>query len=588
MAATALERRLRRRRRTRVVIVAAAIGLAAAGWIGVRGVLAAGELREVQAAATGLRAALQQRDVDAVQVALSDIGEHAARAEQLTGDPVWGLASSLPGVGTNFQAVHAAAAGAATAVPALDDVLATPGLGETIAGGDIGALAGVLRDASPALGRAATTLRATAADLDGIDESALLPPIRDGLSTLQTVLRPAADSISAAAEASRWVPSMLGVDGTREVLVSVQNSAELRAGGGLTGTFLLLEAREGRLEVREHTDSSNFAPRRVPVIELPASVSELYGDVVGTYVQNATMTPDFELSARLMRTWWQSSTGSEPDAVVAVDPVVLRSLLTATGPVHLSGGATVDAAGFVQAVLVDPYLHSSTDEQTALQREVVSAVVTRLLSGDVDVASVLGAIGDAVADGRVSVWSAHEDEQRHLREGPLSGMRARQLTGTGDVFSVLLNDATTTKLDSYLDMAVGVVSSGCRPDGRAEVVVEVRLHNNAPPEARGYPGSMTGMYNPASPGDIVTDVGVAAPPGWFFGSVDDGTAAVPSRQVVDAGVPTSVARSTLAPGDAQSLRFRFIAPDDAEIAPRVIHTPLLRDVAQLEPGAACA
>ncbi|MDF2562945.1 MAG: hypothetical protein K0R99_4391, partial [Microbacterium sp.] len=165
MAATALERRLRRRRRTRVVIVAAAIGLAAAGWIGVRGVLAAGELREVQAAATGLRAALQQRDVDAVQVALSDIGEHAARAEQLTGDPVWGLASSLPGVGTNFQAVHAAAAGAATAVPALDDVLATPGLGETIAGGDIGALAGVLRDASPALGRAATTLRATAADL---------------------------------------------------------------------------------------------------------------------------------------------------------------------------------------------------------------------------------------------------------------------------------------------------------------------------------------------------------------------------------------------------------------------------------------
>lgn len=588
MRSVAPERRRRRRRRALAALVLGLAVVAVGGWLGVRGALAASELRQVQAAAPDVRAALDQRDVGHLRDALAPIAEHATRASDLTSDPLWSFVSALPWVGENARAVHVAARGLSDVTASLDAVLATPGLDEVVGHGDVGAVPRVLEAAAPALRLAATRASDAAGEAGGVDRSALVPPIRDAVSELSDVLSPAATSLSTAADTAQWLPSMLGTRGPRDILVAVQNTAEVRAGGGLTGTFLLLRVDDGRMQLVEHADSSAFAATRSPVAELPASLEQMYGDVVGTYVQNATMTSDFDASARLMSAWWQQHTGDVPDAVIAVDPVVLQSLLEATGPVALPTGASIDAAGFIDSILVAPYLDSSSDDQTGLQRAAVSAVVSRAVSGDLDLATALSGIGRAVSEGRISVWSAHEGEQRFLQTGPLAGIRARQLDGDDDTFAVLVNDATTGKLDSYLEMSVGATTASCRPDGRSDVVVEVQLRNVAPPDARGYPESMTGQFNPAAPGDLVTDVAVAAPPGWFFGAVESAGAVVPSRQVVDGELPTSLGRLTLAPGASGTLRFHFVAPTSDPVDPQLIHTPLLREVVTTVPEGTCA
>ena len=67
-------------------------------------------------------------------------------------------------------------------------------------------------------------------------------------------------------------------------------------------------------------------------MELPTELTALYGPTFGRYVTNITVTPDFDLSARLASAWWQTLAQPAPDAIVSIDPIVLRALLRITGP----------------------------------------------------------------------------------------------------------------------------------------------------------------------------------------------------------------------------------------------------------------
>lgn len=576
-------------RRARVVVPVCVVLLllAVAGWLGVRGAMAAGELRQLQGVATDLQRAASDRDVTAVRDLVERADGHATRAHDLTSDPVWRVAEALPVLGENARAVRVVSGGVADlagAVIPLFDAIEGAGSGSVGIAGAVDLLGGAEEDLVDAAHAARTADGAIAA----LDVSALIDPLADGVRAVGEAAAAAASWTSAASDAAGWLPPMLGADGPRSILVVVQNPAELRAGGGLTGSFVLLEAHDGRIEIADHVDSSSFPAAQAPVADLPESARALYGDVLGTYVQNASMTPDFALTAQLATAWWATHSGVEPDAVVSIDPIVLQGLLVATGPAPLPDGSSLSAANLVDRVLVQPYLTSGNAEQSEFQRAATLAVFDRLLSGQLDPLAAARGLGAAVEEGRISVRSTHAEEQARLDDTPLAGTRARQLASEGDAFAVLLNDATTAKLDSFLEMGLGVREQSCRDDGRFEVVVSVRLQSDVPPEGADYPILMTGIRNPAMPGDLVTDVAVAAPEGWFFGGVTRGGAADASTDVVDGGLPTSVARLTLAPGESDTLQFRFIAAEPGDVDPVLVHTPMIRPVVEAPVGVPCS
>lgn len=563
-----------------MLILAIGVGivvLVAAAWVVTRGLLAKSELERVGALAVSFEQAIGDRDLDAVLATGQSIGEAASHAADLTSDPLWRATEIVPLLGANTAAVRITSTEVASMSASVIDVLRVAA--RQSESGAAGVDVHLISEARLPLEHAATTFTDAAEALGALRDEPLIGPLADGVDRVTELVEIAAPAFEGAAATASVLPDMLGADGERHILLMLQNPAELRTGGGLTGWFALFAASDGGVRMVDQADSSQFSRSADPIIALPQPTEAMYGDVVGRHVQNASMASDFALTARLASAWWATRSATPVDAVVSVDPRVIQALLGMTGPVTLGDGTEVNADNMTQVMLVDPYLALTADEQTDVQSEAAQAVFDRVFTEQIDLPSWIGAMSAPIADGRVSIWSAHPREQRVIEAGPLGGALARHDQAGETAFALYLNDATTGKMGSFLDVAASVGVVTCRQDGRAEVAVRVTTTSVAPAAARDYPVSMTGAANPGKAGDILTNVSVAAPQGWFVGATHaDGRPATVSTATVD-GHPTAMARTVLAPGAATTLEFRFIAPSvDPVDTPSLLHTPTLRDV----------
>jgi len=551
--------------------------LLALGWLATRVASAALGLSQVAEAVPTLSAAAQAEDLAGLGGALDGLRADTHAAADAVADPLWAVAETMPLIGGDFAAVAAVARQTDAVVGEMVQVadaalsLAAPNEDALV---DVSALAA----AHAPIARAAAALVTAHGTLGDIDAAALLlPPVTRGVAALQDAVTAAEPVMTGLADATAVLPGILGADGPRTVLVVIQNNAELRSGGGITGSFALLTADGGRVSLVDQADSSEFAHTAAPVADVPAGTTALYGDVVGRFVQNASMTTDFTLTATLASRWWQDRGGAAPDAVLSIDPLVVRALLAVTGPVTLPDGSSLAADNLVQRLLVDPYLTLDPAAQTVFLQSATRALFQRLSAGGVDAMAWTRALAGPVAEGRVSLWSAHAQEQAVLAETVLAGPAARHRAAGGDAFAVYFNDATGGKMGSFLHVDIATGAAVCRADGRAEVDVTLTMSSSAPADAfPGLPLSMTGggLWGTAW-GDIGTNVSVAAPAGWFVGAVQKNEVAEPAVDAVDVGFPTVVAQVNLSPGEVNTLSFRFTAPEPGDASPTLLHTPML-------------
>lgn len=570
----------RRRVIVRSIVLSVIIAvLAAAAWVVVRGVLAAQELRAIDALAGDVQTALTENDTDGLIIALDTIGEHAAQAASLTSDPVWRAAELVPAAGPNLVAARVSAEQADAVVSGVALPLAAT-VRELAAGIrlDDGRIdLDLLVRAHAAVRPASATLTAARAAIDDVDTAALVSPLRAGVEQLRTLLDDAAPLLQAADEAGTILPSLLGADGPRTILVAAQNNAELRTGGGIMGSFAEIRADNGSLTLVDQTDSQDFTWTTDPVIAVPESTTSLYSDVVGRFVQNASTTPDFAVTADLVTAWWTSIGRTAPDVVVSIDPIVLREILRATGPLPFLGGE-LTADNMVDTLLVEPYVRYSSDEQTAIFEEAVELLFDRVTSSDIDLMTLAGALAAPVEQGRVSVWSAHGAEQAVLAASDLAGPAARHRAAGSDAVAVYFNDATGAKLDTLLDVQIAAGTATCRADGLVDLSVRVTLTSEVhAAQVASWPTSVTGggLWGFA-PGQIATIVSVAAPEGFFDAGVTVDGERVAAAFATDAGFPTSAQLVELSPGTSSTTEFRFTGPEGSTVD-TVLSTPMLRD-----------
>lgn len=537
--------------------------IAAFGWLALRVATAGMELMAVSAAGRELVAAVESGDPAAAAAAARTTGAHARAAAAATADPLWPVAEQLPWFGDDLRVVRVLA----THAGALSDNVVEPVL-DLI---DTGAAADPERFAA-AVGDARSTARAAADTVAEIDTTDLIAPIRDAALTSRDLLT----GLSSAVDSTAALTAFLGAATAegRSVLVALQNPAELRTGGGITGSFVLLRAHDGDIELVEQADSSQFPAREAGIVEQPDSRARLYGDVVARFVQNASMPVDFAETAGLARAWWQSRGGEPPDAILSLDPLALRGLLAATGPVALGDGTELTADNLVQRIVVEPYRQFDSDAQTVFLQSVSIALFDRLRTLDIEPLTWLRALSGPVAEGRIALWSADPDVQRAIDGTALAGPGGRLAAAGPGAFGVFFNDATGGKMDTFLhtDMAIDAT---CRADGLAEVRVSLTMSSSAPDPAELTP-HMTGngLFGTAV-GDIGTSVSVVAPPDSYFGGVTKDGERELSVDVVDAGRPTSLVRINLSPAEMNVVEFRFIVAAPHDLA--VVHTPLINE-----------
>ncbi|MBA2774339.1 MAG: DUF4012 domain-containing protein [Nocardioidaceae bacterium] len=79
-----------------------------------------------------------------------------------------------------------------------------------------------------------------------------------------------------AVRAVKLLPPMLGPDGPRSYLVMFQNTAELRAAGGIPGAIAIIRAAGGKLRLTQQGDAGSLGSYRWPVLPLAVNGKKGY------------------------------------------------------------------------------------------------------------------------------------------------------------------------------------------------------------------------------------------------------------------------------------------------------------------------
>ncbi len=478
-----------------VLIVLAAV---AAAWIGVRGAMAYGHLNDArQTAAT---AAEVLRDPSAAAALVADLSADTRAARELTSDPVWTAAESLPWLGPQLDAVGSVAAAiddvASEALSPLTEVAAEFSIDDLrpVDGKlDLAAfssISGAARSGADGIARAAASVSA-------IDDAGLLAPVRAAVTEVADLLDGTAQTTDALARATTLLPAMLGEQGPRNYLIVFQNNAEWRSLGGIVGAMAVIHTEDGTLSLTEQGSSSDFRRYAEPVLPLSPEIVGIYGTRPAQWIQNVTQVPDFSLTGQLAREMWLREKGLAVDGVISMDPVALSYLLAATGPVDLPTGDQLTAENAVGLLLNEVYLrYENPADQDAFFASAAAAVFAKVAAGAADPTALVAALSRAGEERRLLLWSAVPEDQAVLADttlvGPLPVTDDEQLG-----FGVYLNDGTGSKMDYYVDQDTTLAWDTCAlaADGTASgsLTLTVTVTNTAPADAAtSLPAYITG------------------------------------------------------------------------------------------------
>lgn len=453
-------------------------------------------------------------DVDASRPRLADAEERLDRASSRLRAPGPALIGALPLVGRPVRGIERASTAGLAVVRGTRAALdaADPGGTGLVGKGRVDvdglrALAEVLADA-------AADSRGPVADLVSQPTRGVPAFVADPLRGAQADLTAVPDTLDRAARSVRALSGVLGGDEPRQLLLVLENNAELRGTGGIVTVFAEAVADDGRVDVGRFRDVKDVADgagtaRRV---DAPEDYQRLWGRFLAdtTLWKNTNMSPDVPTSSAVLANVADAAIGRRPTAVVWLDVPAIAQVLRATGPAELEDGTVLTADNAVKTLLSDAYRTAPDDlegqsQRRAQLRGVADAVLDRIVGGGdgSTSASRLGlALAEAARGRHLKLWSAEPDEQADLLAGGLAGEVAAD---GGDLTSFVVQNfggggGEGNKLDYYARRQTTMTVEL----GRDVAVVrqEVALRSTAP--ARGLPRYVAGFETPGILNSLVT------------------------------------------------------------------------------------
>ncbi|MEI5583399.1 MULTISPECIES: DUF4012 domain-containing protein [unclassified Agromyces] len=562
------------------VLLLAIIGLAIAGWqIAERGLAAKAELEKAIPLAQQAQDQILAGDQEGATATVDQLAVHAAEARTQTDDPLWRAFEWVPTVGENLKAVRVTSVSVDELVEGVVRPATTLSL-DALKPVDGAIDVAALTELSGVLTGVADTIEQVSADLDSVDREQLIGPVADGVGQLDEAVGRIEPMIGPASTALEVLPRALGADGPRNYLLLFQNNAESRGTGGNPAALLLLNVADGRISIAEQASSSDFRNGRAePIVELDPETAALYGDKIGRYMQDVTLTPDFPETSEIIRAFWTESFGTEVDGVISFDPVALGYLLGATGPVSLPTGDTLTTENTVPLVLNEVYFrYEEPEEQDAFFAAAAASVFSVLTSGSADTDALIEALTRAVDEGRLMYAPSDPAEAELIAGTRVTGSLPAE-NDEQTVVGAYVNDITQGKMNYYMQLDVAGASDACTvrdgapPTFTASATLTSTLQ---PDQVDGLAEYIaTGKYFPK--GDISTDLVLYGPVGSTFQSakLDGAPAAV--TPVTHLGRPAVKINVRNVPASTHTFSAIFTGAADTAYGPlEVWHTPMVR------------
>ncbi|MDR7162621.1 hypothetical protein J2X12_000622 [Pseudarthrobacter oxydans] len=578
----------------RVAVAVTMIGVLAlgwAGWLGIKANAINNDLKELASLAEILKAEIASSDSGDASQTVIKMRKHTVAARDAASDPLWTLASGLPWAGPNFSAVAEVARAADDVVGlALEPLTSVYGsldwsaLLPGISGTDLEPL----QAAAPSVSSAAYAVRASSDRLTQIDTARLLPQVADPLSQAVEQLQEVSGALTAAADASRLTPVMLGAEESRDYLLVIQNNAESRASGGIPGALAVLRADSGKLTLVEQASAGDVGVMS-PVLGLETEQQQIFSSRMGKFMQDINLTPDFPTAAGSAQAMWERKFGQRVHGVISIDPIALSYILAATGPVKLEGpelsviegfGLPTDLTGqnLVNTLLSDVYSKiDRPDMQDAYFAAVAREVFAALSGGRGDAKGLVEGIARGTQEGRILVWSSDAAEQAVIAEYPVSGSVSGPSISPAQ-FGVYFNDGTGAKMDYYIKRTVQLIKE-CPKDGYEQTTVRVTSANTAPADAAtSLPAYVTGdgVFG-VPPGSVQTNIVAYGPVQAQVETAKLDGQKTEFAPYFHANRPVGVLAIRLAPGEIKAVDFTF-GKIVQHTEPNVVVTPTVQDV----------
>jgi hypothetical protein len=390
---------------------------------------------------------------------------------------------------------------------------------------------------------------------------------------LQARFQATAVAASAADDAAKLLPGMIGADGKeRKYLLLIMNNAEVRSLSGMPGSFAVINAQNGKLTMGRQGGILDIYPLKKPApgAKLTKDEKLLVQSSVTRDIRNTAIHPDFprvaELSSAIAGQRWKEKF----DGVIGVDPVTLAYMLDGLGPVNVGDGVTLTSRNAVAEMLNGVYLKYPTDvlKHDAIFENAARRIFDATVAGSGNSVSVIRALVRGVSERRLMLWSRHDDEQKRIRTTGIANLF--QSSGRPQV-GVYVNDAASAKMSYYLSMGTTVRSEQCFDGFSQELRTTTTLVSNAPANAGRLPLSIVGppRIRRGTAGNIQLGVMIAGPKGGTIESMTVDGQPAPIGAAQYQGRPVAKVARELPPGRSSviltTMRTAATSPGDPEL-----------------------
>jgi len=580
--------------RIRLLALALLVPVLVVLWLGVRGAMAYGRLSAIQTTATRVRVDAKALDFTALSADLRDFRDQAGAAHELTGDPVWGLLTHVPLIGSDASAARqtsqvldslgAASAPLAAILPRLTPAsLKAPDGRINVAS---------LRSVGPALVAVSDAVGEARRSLAQIDTRGVIGRLSHGITQLRSALDGVAGPLRGAAPVVSALPGMLGADGQRSWFVGLENLAEARGTGGFLGGFAVITANNGMIKLSQaQASNQGLTASPIPTAFLPRGLLNMWGSDLAQW-NGLNLSPHFPYTGSLVAAGWAARSGAALDGVLFIDQPTISALLAGTGPITVRG-VTLDASNVEEFLTTGLYARfPNVGDKDAVVLELVRGVFAKVSVGQFNLVTLLKALRGPAADGGVLAYSTHAQEEVSLAGVSLGGGLPE---APGPTAMAVINNGSGNKMERYLNVGVDYVQGDCAGPVRTGDIA-VTLTNLAP--SSGLPGYVT-QRNDLLPGQPRPPVGstreildVYGPVGSTAVAVSlDGQAAAFSIGV-DRRHPTWRVDVELAPGQTRTVEVQFLQqlePSSANLMPVILAQPMvIPQSLHVEPGRPCS
>jgi hypothetical protein len=538
----------------------AVLALLVFGWQALTSVRA---LNAARTSADSLADAIASGNVQLAKAELQDFDDATTRAHHRTDGPLWWLGARVPIVGRNLDAVSTIAEQAdAIADEALPGIVGVADQVEADTfrpkGGrvDLDAVAKVL----PVLNTTDRVMAKADREVSQIRVDRLLAPLQVPAGEFAKQTREAATAAAAAADAGQLLPTMLSRTGpTRRYLLMVMNNAEVRSLGGMPGSFAAVEARRGKVQMREQASNADF--ERGARVGVKPEIRAGFTPNVGFDLRDVAIIPDFpraaSISSRLASSYWDTKF----DGVVAIDPVALGYVLGAVGQLDIGDGLVINQTNAAQTLLNGIYLkYPNLPAQAEAQDDAFERAARRsfdaLTGGRGNSVQALRALVRGVQERRIMLWSAHTSEQARIESTGISGSMTDARQPHRPQVGMYLTDTSQAKLDYYLHSVTRVEATKCYAEGVQDLVMTTTLSSDVV-QSTPLPVSIVGAGKRVPIGNIGLSIRIMAPPKGTIRSVQiDGKPAAVGRNAYQRRHMSRFTR-ILAPGQSTVIVSKF-------------------------------